>query len=74
MTPTITTSNEDGQAVTDSQSNGSSLLPGGVSTISTHSHQAPVRPLFAPSAQNDIQQLIEDVILGLKKGNVHYFK
>lgn len=30
--------------------------------------------MFAPTAQNDIQQLIEDVILGLKKGNVHYFK
>lgn len=29
--------------------------------------------MFAPAAQNDIQALIEDVILGLKKGNVHYF-
>lgn len=32
------------------------------------------KQIFAPTAQNDIQQLIEDVILGLKKGNVHYFK
>lgn len=42
--------------------------------MSHSDQQVSNKPLFAPSAQNDIQQLIEDVILGLKKGNVHYFK
>ena len=28
----------------------------------------------SPSAMQSVQQLIEDVICGFKRGNVHYFK
>lgn len=47
-----------------------SLFPSSGNTLTSQQQQ---RSLYAPIAQNDIQQLIEDVILGLKKGNVHYF-
>ncbi|KAJ6216491.1 hypothetical protein RDWZM_007648 [Blomia tropicalis] len=70
VTPTVNTNNEDG--TNNLNPNGSNLLPSGVSTV-TQSVSNTTKPLYAPSAQNDIQQLIEDVILGLKKGNVHYF-
>lgn len=63
VTPTITTSSEDGQSIESQQFNGASnLLPGGsVSTVSAsppnqnQSSSSSVNPMFAPAAQNDIQ-------------------
>lgn len=72
VTPTIMNEHESTGA-NSSISSTTTLTPttGTVSKPLASSQQA--KPLFAPCAQNDIQQLIEDVILGLQKGNVHYF-
>nr|XP_027198278.1 uncharacterized protein LOC113792571 [Dermatophagoides pteronyssinus] len=68
-TTTMTTSSSDESKQQQQQQSLNSSLP----IPSNNQQQTPIRQLYAPTAQNDIQQLIEDVILGLKKGNVHYF-